>query len=159
MGWNFNQRTEKLAQNCAIVATHTKHARIYLPAWTEVAPLNNGHSKMKRFHFDELGRAPLIIDAIYEGGSEKNVKDDPISRLLPGTGNLGGFRVASQAKLGCTYFQRRKCPAYVVLYTSKEEIEWPDYLDHTTGQFTYYGDNREPGHELPSDRKGRESIT
>jgi hypothetical protein len=113
---------------------------------------------MKRFHFEELGRAPLIVDAIYEGGLEKNVKDDPISRLLPGTGNLGGFRVASQAKLDCTNFRRSKCPAYVVLYTSKQEVEWPDCLDYTTGQFTYYGDNREPGNELHETGKGGNQL-
>ncbi len=109
---------------------------------------------MKRFTFDELAEAPLIVDAIYEGGLEKNVKDDPIHKLLPGTGNLGGFRVAYQTKKGCTHFQHSSCPAYVVLYTSKQEVEWPDHLDYPTGQFTYYGDNREPGHELHDTKKG-----
>ena len=31
--------------------------------------------------------------------------------------------------------------AYVVLYTSIEELEWPDYLEEETGIFRYYGDN------------------
>lgn len=32
-------------------------------------------------------------------------------------------------------------PAYVVLYTSMQELAWPDYLDEETGIFRYYGDN------------------
>jgi len=38
--------------------------------------------------------------------------------------------------------------AYVVLYTSMSEIEWPDFLDVETGVFRYYGDNRTPGRVL-----------
>jgi len=36
----------------------------------------------------------------------------------------------------------------VVLYTSGENPDWPDVLDEKTGLFTYYGDNRKPGHLL-----------
>lgn len=36
-------------------------------------------------------------------------------------------------------------PAYVVLYTSMQELAWPDYLDEETGIFRYYEDNRTPG--------------
>ena len=32
--------------------------------------------------------------------------------------------------------------------SSTEEPEWPDFLDIETGIFTYYGDNRTPGHTL-----------
>lgn len=37
------------------------------------------------FEFEKLSAAPLIIDATYEGGTWKNVKDDPICALLPGS--------------------------------------------------------------------------
>jgi hypothetical protein len=30
-------------------------------------------------------------------------------------------------------------------HTNLEEAEWPDSLDHESGLFTYYGDNRKPG--------------
>lgn len=43
-----------------------------------------------------LPTANLIIDAIYEGGKSGNASDDPISRLLKGIGNQGGFRAAGQ---------------------------------------------------------------
>ncbi len=94
----------------------------------------------KVFRFDELYQAPLIIDAIYEGGDSGNVSDDPLSKLLKGIGNLGGFRIA--------YNQIDKNPAFIVLYTSEKELEWPDYIDYQSGVFKYYGDNRHPGHEL-----------
>lgn len=35
-----------------------------------------------------------------------------------------------------------------MLYTSGAEPDWPDVLDPHTGAFTYFGDNRSPGHLL-----------
>lgn len=43
--------------------------------------------------------------------------------------------------------------AYVVLYTSMEELGWPDHLKEETGIFRYYGDNREPGRGLTGTKK------
>jgi len=60
------------------------------------------------FKFDELSLADLVVDAIYEGGKKGNATDDPLSRLLKGVGNQGGFRPKS-SKAGIT--------PYVVLYT------------------------------------------
>ena len=89
--------------------------------------------------FEELETADLTIEAIYLGGVQKNVGDDPLARLLP-VGNQGGFRYkGSPAK---------NSVRLVVLYTSGAEIDWPDNLDPQTGVFTYYGDNREPGRDL-----------
>jgi hypothetical protein len=86
---------------------------------------------------ESLSSADLIIDAIYEG-RDSQLASDPISRLLPGCGNMGGFRLAGkgQDKL------------FVALFTTGQEKDWPDRVDLNTGQFTYYGDNRTPGHEL-----------
>lgn len=103
---------------------------------------------MNRFKFEDLKDAPLIIDAIYEGGKRGNVGDDPLSKLLPGIGNQGGFRYCDKPDDSCEGYKDGRCPAFVVLYTSGEEYEWPDYLDYETGIFNYYGDNRNPGHEL-----------
>jgi hypothetical protein len=103
---------------------------------------------MQRFKFEDLANAPLIIDAIYEGGKKGNAGDDPLSKLLPKVGNQGGFRYCDIPGEGCEEYKLGKCPAFVVLYTSGEEYEWPDYLDYETGIFHYYGDNRNPGHEL-----------
>jgi len=101
-------------------------------------------SNLKIFPFEQLSTADLIIDAVYEGGSSGNVADDPISKLIPGIGNMGGFRFAG----------RGKDKKVIVLYTSGEEHEWLDTIDHTTGQFVYYGDNRTPGHEIHDTPRG-----
>ena len=54
---------------------------------------------MKRISFDQLTTSSLVVDAVYEGGSSGNAGDDPISKLLKGTGNQGGFRVSGSEGL------------------------------------------------------------
>jgi hypothetical protein len=90
--------------------------------------------------FLDLGTSDLVIDALYAGGSKGNSGDDPISKLIPGVGNQGGFRYAGSPLKGTVRL--------VVLYTSGAEVDWPDHLDTQTGTFTYYGDNRTPGRSL-----------
>ncbi|MCF2128492.1 restriction endonuclease [Strepomyces sp. STD 3.1] len=88
-----------------------------------------------------------MVDAVYAGGTLGHSGDDPIGKLLPGTGNQGGFRYAGSPVKGTVRL--------AVLYTSGGAVDWPDHLDTETGTFTYYGDNRTPGkglHETP--RKG-----
>ncbi len=97
---------------------------------------------------EDLADADLIIDAVYEGGGAGHAADDPISKLLQGSGNQGGFRAAGRG-------DQKK---FVVLYTSGEDKDWPDRLDLNTGQFVYYGDNKTPGHELHDTRKGGNLI-
>lgn len=94
--------------------------------------------------FEELESTDLDVDAIYEGGTAPNSGSDPISKLLSGVGNLGGFRPAGKGP----------DKSFVVLYTSGEEGDWPDRLDSSTGQFIYYGDNRKAGHKLHDTSKG-----
>ncbi|MFI1526002.1 restriction endonuclease [Streptomyces griseus] len=90
--------------------------------------------------FGQLGEADLVLDAVYAGGSSGHSGDDALARLLPGTGNQGGFRYAGSPAKGTVRL--------VVLYTSGGEVDWPDYLDTGTGTFTYYGDNKTPGKGL-----------
>lgn len=99
----------------------------------------------RRIPFDQLADADLYVDAIYEGGTAGTFGDDPISRLLP-CGNRGGFRVATRAN------ERRH--ALVVLYSTLADTDWPDQLDLDLGRFTYYGDNKHPGHELHQTHRG-----
>lgn len=100
---------------------------------------------MRLLSFNELDKADLIVDAIYEGGKSGNAGDDPISKLLPGCGNMAGFRSAGKGK-------NKK---FVVLYTTGEDKDWPDVLDLNTGEFIYYGDNKKPGHDIhDTPRKG-----
>ncbi|GLV91805.1 restriction endonuclease [Streptomyces lavendulae subsp. lavendulae] len=94
--------------------------------------------------FSDLETADLQVDALYAGGTNGNSGDDPMSKLIKGIGNQGGFRYAG-SPTGRTV-------KLAVLYTSGGEVDWPDYLDVHTGTFTYYGDNRRPGqglHETP----------
>lgn len=98
--------------------------------------------------FAELSSADLIVDAIYEGGNAGNTSDDPVSKLLPGIGNQGGFRASG----------KNTDKKFVVLYTSGENADWPDKLDLNTGQFIYYGDNKTPGRELHDTQPGGNRI-
>lgn len=89
--------------------------------------------------FDELQDSDLVVDRVYVGGNAGTFADDPIGVLLP-VGNQGGFRPAGSVLKGNVRL--------VVLFTSGDEVDWPDRLDPETGDFTYYGDNRRPGHQL-----------
>src|SRR5262249_49170364 len=44
--------------------------------------------------------------------------------------------------------------ALVVLYSTLADTDWPDHLDLDLGRFTYYGDNKRPGHELHETHRG-----
>lgn len=102
--------------------------------------------------YDSLSNAPLLIDAVYCGGTFGNVKDDPLSILLPGVGNQGGFRAARKNS-------NRNDYSYVAIYSSGQEREWPDFFDPETGVFRYYGDNRHPGTLLhQTRRRGNELL-
>lgn len=84
-----------------------------------------------------LSRADLTIDARYEGSRNGNSSDDPLTKLL-GVSNQGGFRIRG----------KRDDPRLIVLLSSMEDMDWPDEIDLSTGTFTYYGDNKEPGRKL-----------
>lgn len=104
------------------------------------------------YTFEQLEQADLVIDAIYRSGSVSNLSAEPLHKLIPGCGNVGGFRRKLRE-------DGSGKDAYVVLYTSMEELEWPDYLEEETGIFRYYGDNREPGRELTdTSRKGNKVL-
>jgi len=103
---------------------------------------------MNLIDFNDLSSADLIVDVVYEGGTSGNTGDDPISKLVPGVGNMGGFRYAG----------RGDDKSVIVLYTSQAENDWPDLIDYSKGQFIYYGDNRTPGHDIHDTRKGGNRI-
>jgi hypothetical protein len=104
---------------------------------------------MQTIPFTELHLAPLIVDAIYQGGRKGNAGDDPLSSLL-NVSVSGGFRYrGSIASL-----------EMVVLTSSMNDPNWPDNLDKETGVYTYFGDNKKPGialHDTP--RKGNELLS
>ena len=103
---------------------------------------------MKFVQYAELSETDLIVDAVYEGAAGGHLSAEPMSKLLPGIGNMGGFRASGKGP------DKR----FVVLYTSGDDKDWPDFLDLTTGQFVYFGDNKTPGHELHDTAPGGNKI-
>ena len=101
--------------------------------------------------FQDLENAELWIDCIYKGGTSGNISDEVLPRLLPKCGNSSGFRKVSRV-------DAPNKMAYVVLYTSMSELEWPDYLDEETGIFRYYGDNRKPGRAITDTKQGGNKL-
>lgn len=89
--------------------------------------------------FSDLETSSLIVDTVYKSGS--GPLDEPIHFLFPKCGNMGGFRKVKRNDGSGNL-------AYVILYTTMNELEWPDFLDVETGVFRYYGDNRKPGSAL-----------
>jgi len=102
-----------------------------------------------RAPFAELADADLILDRVYAGGTLGHAGDDVIGKLLP-VGNQGGFRFNGSVARGTVRL--------VVLYTSGAEADWPDHIEPTTGDFTYYGDNRKPGKDLHDTPRGGNEL-
>ncbi|MEK4013440.1 HNH endonuclease [Peribacillus frigoritolerans] len=110
-----------------------------------------------RFKYEELSSAPLLINSIYEGGSKRNpAADDPLTKLfkvegyIKSVGNRGGFRKSNKEIDGKSTSEI----AYVVIFTTGKEEEWPDTFYEETGTFIYYGDNRVPGDYLKTKQNG-----
>jgi hypothetical protein len=94
------------------------------------------------FDWDDLPNADLIVDACYHGKRGGNAGDDPLNRLV-GVSNQGGFRILGMVER----------PKLVVITSSLSDPDWPDELDHESGTFTYFGDNKNPGTELHGTRR------
>lgn len=103
---------------------------------------------MRVFPFADLPSSALVVDAVYESTHDGLLAGEALNALLPGVGNQGGFRPAG----------RGEDKILVVLFTTGEDKDWPDTLDLNTGQFTYFGDNKTPGHEIHDTRKGGNKI-
>lgn len=104
---------------------------------------------VREISFSDLKSADLIVDAIYKGGLANTAGADPLARLLP-CGNQGGFRFCGSTTLpGCRL---------AILFSTFNEPDWPDLLEPETGRFMYFGDNRQPGHELHETRGGNKLL-
>ena len=103
----------------------------------------------RRYRFDQLPAADLVIDAVYEGGTKGNAGDDPLRWLLPG-GNQGGIRARNRLSGSGRQF--------VLLYSDLSDNEWPDVLDVELGRLVYYGDNKQPGNDLHATSRGGNRI-
>ena len=102
-----------------------------------------------RVRFRDIKGSNLLVDTVYEGGSEKNLSSEVLSKLL-NVGNSGGFRKCMKVIDG----KKTKELAYVCIYSSGEELEWRDELDRTLGRFVYWGDNRKAGNPLTKTKLG-----
>lgn len=100
------------------------------------------------FAFDQVAKADLLIDATY-GSLGAELSGEPLNAMFR-CGNQGGFR------------QKRSCPggplSLVVLFSTLSDPDWPDVLDMEEGLFTYYGDNKKPGHDLHHTKRGGNRI-
>ncbi len=109
----------------------------------DVSKMNDGLLDWR----NDLLNADLRIDQIFEGGRKGNAGDDPMNALL-GVSNQGGFRILGS----------KEEPRLVALMTSLNDPEWPDFLDHEQGIFTYFGDNKTPGKSLHGTARFGNSI-
>ena len=88
----------------------------------------------------------LVVDEVYEGGQSGNLSDEVLTKLMR-VQNSGGFRFRN--------VKGKTDKAYIVLYTSSEDINWPDKLDVETGKFKYFGDNKVSGEKIDSKQGNR----
>jgi hypothetical protein len=101
---------------------------------------------VKKYKFEELSTADLVIDAIYEGDrTTSSYGGEPLHHLMPGLGTQGGFR--KRKGLGENFVG-------LVLTSTGNEPDWPDELNPFTGTYTYFGDNRTPGKDLHDTKPG-----
>lgn len=70
---------------------------------------------MVEVSFDELNTADLVVDTVYKGGKIGGKASEVLSKLLPNCSNSGGFRKIMRK-------DGSGMPAYVVLYTSMQEL-------------------------------------
>lgn len=96
-----------------------------------------GSHDSKRVSFENLSGSDLVVDTIYESGSEPNLKSEVLSKLLP-VGNVGGFRWSG------TWDKA----TIVVLTSNSNEVLWPDSFDRHGKMLRYFGDNRSEGQLL-----------
>ena len=69
--------------------------------------------------FDKLKNADLIVDTIYEGGTEGIGKaNEVLSKLILGCSNSSGYRTVKRN-------DGSGLPAYVVLFTTMSQLPWP----------------------------------
>ena len=111
---------------------------------------------MKSFKFDELTTAPLVVDAVYEGGTIGNLNSEVLSKLLSSADDRGKTLKVHNAG-GFRYRGPRPKPLVVALTSNSSEPAWPDSINPFTGQLTYFGDNRSPG-ELHETKLGGNQI-
>jgi hypothetical protein len=83
--------------------------------------------------FKELHQADLYPDAIYCGGPNGQLRDEPLPPLLR-VGNRGGIRQRGPGR----------AVELVALYSTGAHELWNDTIDRRSGVVVYHGDNEAP---------------
>ena len=87
--------------------------------------------------FEEISSSSLYVDAVLKGGRGVGKGSEPLNKIMSGIGNEGGFRPI--------WSDDKKRVIACILVSSGRDLDWPDYIDETSGVLTYYGDNRKAG--------------
>lgn len=92
--------------------------------------------KIKTYSFDELDNSPLCVGSVYLASKSGNpFKVEPLKKLLR-CQNQGGFRSVSQ--IGPNG-KKTGSPAYIILFDKKQNKDWVDEFDPSTGIYYYFG--------------------
>ncbi|MCY3711629.1 MAG: HNH endonuclease [Caldilineaceae bacterium] len=98
--------------------------------------------------YDALATADLFVNAVYEGEARSRLSGEPLSKLIPGASNQGGFRASGKG------LDKK----FVLLFTTLEDKTWPDRIDSNSGNLVYYGDNKKAKYELHKTPRGGNRI-
>lgn len=98
--------------------------------------------------YDRLATADLLVNAVYEGEAGSQLSGEPLSKLIPGAANQGGFRASGKG------LDKK----FVVLFTTLVDDTWPDRIDSSTGRLVYYGDNKKAKYKLHNTPRGGNRI-
>ena len=98
--------------------------------------------------YEDLESADLLVDAVYEGEAGSKLSGEPLTKLIPGASNQGGFRASGKG------LDKK----FVVLFTTLEDETWPDRIDSNSGKLVYYGDNKKAKYELHKTPRGGNRI-
>ena len=103
---------------------------------------------LRVFRYDTLATADLLVNAVYEGEAGSKLSGEPLSKLIPGASNQGGFRVSGKG------LDKK----FVLLFTTLEDETWPDRIDSNSGRLVYYGDNKKAQYQLHKTPRGGNRV-
>jgi hypothetical protein len=120
---------------------HRRHRERCFRGYTDAVP------------FDKLlVQQVLVVDRVYCGGGVSGHGADPLNKLIPKCPNEGGFRAIGARTITLTN-KGKRCTA-LVLSSSGTDPDWPDHLDAESGDYVYYGDNKDGGRDIHGTGKG-----
>ena len=111
------------------------------------------HGYADAVSFNELEvQADLVVERVYRGGNMSGHGADPLRKLIPRCSNQGGFRAIGSRTIH--QLDPEQSCRVLVLSSSGVDPDWPDRLDGESGDYLYYGDNKDGGRDLHKTSKG-----